>query len=45
MVASELYLSVDVVRYHIRKIYQKMDAKNRADAINKAYQNNILNNK
>lgn len=45
MVASELYLSVDGVRYHIRKIYQKMDAKNRADAINKAYQNNILNNK
>ncbi len=45
MVASELYLSVDGVRYHIRKIYQKMDAINRADAINKAYQNKILNNK
>ena len=44
MVAKQLYLSIDGVRYHIRKIYQKMDAKNRADAINKAYKNNQLDN-
>lgn len=44
MVAKQLYLSIDGVRYHIRKIYQKMDAKNRADAINKAYKNNLLDN-
>jgi DNA-binding NarL/FixJ family response regulator len=42
MVAKKLFLSVDGVRYHIRNIYSKLDAKNRADAISKAYAKNIF---
>jgi len=42
MVAKKIFLSVDGVRYHIRNIYSKLDAKNRADAISKAYAKNIF---
>ena len=42
MVAKKIFLSVDGVRYHIRNIYSKLDAKNRADAISKAYVKNIF---
>lgn len=42
MVAKKIFLSVDGVRYHIRNIYSKLDAKNRTDAISKAYAKNIF---
>ena len=42
MVAKKIFLSVDVVRYHIRSIYAKLDAKNLADAISKAYAKNLF---
>lgn len=42
IVAKKIFLSVDGVRYHIRNIYSKLGAKNRADAISKAYAKNIF---
>ena len=42
MVAKKIFLSVDGVRYHIRNIYAKLDAKNRADAISKAHAKKLI---
>ena len=42
MVAKKIFLSVDGVRYHIRNIYAKLDANNRADAISKAHAKKLI---
>lgn len=41
-IADTLFLSVDGVRYHIRNIYQKLEAKNRADAVSKGLSFNLI---
>lgn len=34
-ISNQMFLSVDGVRYHIRHIYQKLEAKNRSEAVAK----------
>ena len=41
-IATKKFLSVDGVRYHIRKIYQKLEAKNRAEAVAKGISYNFI---
>lgn len=39
---KKIFLLVDGVRYHIRNIYAKLDANNRADAISKAHAKKLI---
>ncbi len=39
-IASQLFLSVETVRTHIRNIYEKLQVQNRTEAINKAFGRN-----
>ncbi|HAW79346.1 MAG TPA: DNA-binding response regulator [Balneola sp.] len=41
-IAENIFLSVDGVRYHIRNIYQKLEAKNRAEAVAKGISYNLI---
>ena len=41
-ISEKIYLSVDGVRYHIRNIYQKLEAKNRAEAVAKGISYNLI---
>lgn len=41
-IAEKIYLSVDGVRYHIRNIYKKLEARNRADAVTKGIRFNLI---
>jgi len=43
-IAGKVFLSVDGVRYHIRNIYQKLEAKNRAEAVAKGISYNLIQN-
>lgn len=43
-IAEKVYLSVDGVRYHIRNIYRKLEAKNRAEAVAKGISYNLIDN-
>jgi len=43
-VAEKVFLSVDGVRYHIRNIYQKLEARNRAEAVAKGIRYNLISN-
>lgn len=37
MIASDLFLSIDTIRVHIRKIYQKLGVNSATEALNKVY--------
>lgn len=41
-IAAKIHLSIDGVRYHIRNIYQKLEAKNRAEAVAKGITYNFI---
>lgn len=41
-IARELYVSVNTVNTHIRNIYSKLDARNRAQAVENARQRRLL---
>jgi len=41
-ISKKVFLSVDGVRYHIRNIYQKLEAKNRAEAVAKGISYNLI---
>jgi len=41
-IADKMFLSIDGIRYHIRHIYQKLEAKNRADAVTKGLKFNLI---
>lgn len=41
-ISNKIYLSVDGVRYHIRNIYQKLEAKNRSEAVAKGISFNLI---
>lgn len=42
MVASEMKLSIDTVRSHIRNIYEKLHVNSKSEAVAKALKNNIV---
>ena len=41
-IADTVYLSVDGVRYHIRHIYEKLEARNRSEAVAKGLNLNLI---
>lgn len=41
-ISKKVFLSVDGVRYHIRNIYKKLEAKNRAEAVAKGISYNLI---
>lgn len=41
-ISEKIFLSVDGVRYHIRNIYRKLEAKNRAEAVAKGISYNLI---
>ena len=42
MVADELFIAVDTVRSHIRRIYEKLQVNSKSEAVVKAIKNNIV---
>lgn len=43
MIASELYISIDTVRFHIKKIYGKLHVHSATEAVSKAIKNRLVN--
>lgn len=41
MIADELFISIDTVRSHIKKIYEKMHVNSKTEAVALAFKNNI----
>jgi len=41
MIAEELFISIDTVRSHIKKIYEKMHVNSKTEAVALAFRNNI----
>lgn len=44
-ISTKVFLSVDGVRYHIRNIYKKLEAKNRAEAVAKGISYDLIQSK
>jgi DNA-binding NarL/FixJ family response regulator len=42
MIAAEMYISLDTVRSHIKKIYEKLHVNSKSEAVAKALRNKIL---
>jgi DNA-binding NarL/FixJ family response regulator len=42
MIASEMYISIDTVRSHIKKIYEKLHVNSKSEAVAKAFKNKIV---
>lgn len=42
MIASELYISIDTVRFHIKKIYEKLHVHSATEAVSKAIKNRLV---
>lgn len=42
MVASELIIGIETVRYHVKQIYQKLHVNSKSEAVAKAIQNKIF---
>lgn len=43
MIASELFISIDTVRFHIKKIYEKLHVHSATEAVSKAIKNRLVN--
>ena len=41
MIANELFISIDTVRSHIKKIYEKMHVNSKTEAVALAFRNNL----
>lgn len=42
MIASELFISLETVRSHIKKIYEKLHVHSKSEAVSKAFKDNIV---
>jgi DNA-binding NarL/FixJ family response regulator len=42
MIAAELFIAVDTVRSHIKKIYEKLHVNSKSEAVAKAFRDNII---
>ncbi len=42
LIANELFLSIDGVRYHIRHIYEKLHVNSRGEAVAKGFKNRLI---
>lgn len=42
MIASEMFIAIDTVRSHIKKIYEKLHVNSKSEAVAKAFRNKIL---
>jgi DNA-binding NarL/FixJ family response regulator len=42
MIAAEMFISIDTVRSHIKKIYEKLHVNSKSEAVAKAFKDNIV---
>ena len=42
MIASEMFISIDTVRSHIKKIYEKLHVNSKSEAVAKAFKDQIV---
>jgi DNA-binding NarL/FixJ family response regulator len=42
MIAAEMFISIDTVRSHIKKIYEKLQVNSKGEAVAKAFRNRIV---
>ena len=42
MIASELFIAIDTVRSHIKKIYEKLHVNSKSEAVAKAFKDKLL---
>jgi DNA-binding NarL/FixJ family response regulator len=42
MIAAEMFIAIDTVRSHIKKIYEKLHVNSKSEAVAKAFRNKIL---
>ncbi|MFY7652563.1 MAG: response regulator [Chitinophagaceae bacterium] len=42
MIASEMFIAIDTVRSHIKKIYEKLHVNSKSEAVAKAFKNKIV---
>jgi len=42
MIAAELFIAIDTVRSHIKKIYEKLHVNSKSEAVAKAFKNNLF---
>ncbi|RYG31465.1 MAG: response regulator transcription factor, partial [Chitinophagaceae bacterium] len=42
MIAAEMYIAIDTVRSHIKKIYEKLHVNSKSEAVAKAFKNKLV---
>tara|TARA_R110002167_G_scaffold29972_4_gene99462 strand:- start:630 stop:1262 length:633 start_codon:yes stop_codon:yes gene_type:complete len=42
MIANELFIAIDTVRSHIKKVYEKLQVNSKSEAVAKAFKNRLL---
>ena len=42
MIAAEMFIAIDTVRSHIKKIYEKLHVNSKSEAVAKAFKNRIV---
>jgi DNA-binding CsgD family transcriptional regulator len=42
MIAAEMFIAIDTVRSHIKKIYEKLHVNSKSEAVAKAFKNNMF---
>lgn len=42
MIAAEMFIAIDTVRSHIKKIYEKLQVNSKSEAVAKAFKDNLL---
>ena len=42
MIASEMFIAIDTVRSHIKKIYEKLHVNSKSEAVAKAFKDKIV---